>query len=42
LALLWGTGRFIAEPSLHIGVDAPTEKILWVDFNGIHRPTTLP
>jgi hypothetical protein len=36
LQLLWATAGFIAEPSFHIGVDAPTEKVLGVDFNGYH------
>ena len=36
LQLLWATAGLIAEPSFHIGVDAPTEKVLGVDFNGIH------
>lgn len=27
---------FIAEPSFAIGPDAPTEQILWMDFNGWH------
>ena len=36
LQLLWATAGFIAEPSFHVGADAPTEKVLWVDFNGIH------
>lgn len=36
LQLLWATAGFIAEPSFHLGADAPTEKVLGVDFNGIH------
>jgi hypothetical protein len=36
LQLLWATAGFIAEPSFHVGADAPTEKVLGVDFNGIH------
>ncbi len=36
LQLLWATAGFIAEPSFHIGADAPTEKVLGVDFNGYH------
>lgn len=36
LQLLWATAGLIAEPSFQIGADAPTEKVLWVDFNGIH------
>jgi purine-cytosine permease-like protein len=36
LQLLWATAGFIAEPSFHFGADAPTEKVLGVDFNGVH------
>ncbi len=36
LQLLWATAGFLAEPSFHVGADAPTEKVLWVDFNGYH------
>jgi hypothetical protein len=36
LQLLWATAGFIVEPSFHLGADAPTEKVLGVDFNGIH------
>lgn len=36
LQLLWATAGFIAEPSFQIGAGAPTEKVLWVDFNGYH------
>jgi hypothetical protein len=36
LQLLWATAGFIAEPSFHVGADAPTEKVLGVDFNGVH------
>jgi hypothetical protein len=36
IQLLWATAGFIAEPSFHVGADAPTEKVLGVDFNGIH------
>lgn len=36
LQLLWATAGLIAEPSFQIGADAPTTKVLWVDFNGIH------
>lgn len=36
LQLLWATAGLIAEPSFHLGADAPTEKVLGVDFNGIH------
>lgn len=36
LQLLWATAGLIAEPSFQVGSGAPTEKVLWVDFNGIH------
>jgi hypothetical protein len=36
LQLLWATAGLIAEPSFHFGADAPTEKVLGVDFNGVH------
>jgi hypothetical protein len=36
LQLLWALAGFIAEPSFHLGADAPTEKVLGVDFNGYH------
>jgi len=36
LQLLWATAGFIAEPSFHVGANAPTEKVLGVDFNGYH------
>lgn len=34
--LLWALAGFIAEPSFHLGADAPTERVLGVDFNGYH------
>lgn len=36
LQLLWALAGFIAEPSFHLGDDAPTEPVLGVDFNGYH------
>jgi len=36
LQLLWGLAGFIAEPSFHFGAEAPTEKVLGIDFNGVH------
>ncbi len=36
LQLLWATAGLIAEPSFDFGADAPTERVLWVDFNGVH------
>jgi hypothetical protein len=41
LQLLWALAGFIAEPSFQIGADAPTAKVLWVDFNGIHALSGL-
>lgn len=41
LQLLWALAGFIAEPSFRIGADAPTEKVLGVDFNGIHALSGL-
>ena len=36
LQLTWATAGLIAEPSFSFGADAPTESVLWVDFNGVH------
>ncbi len=36
LQMAWATAGLIAEPSFSIGEDAPTERVLGVDFNGIH------
>lgn len=36
IQLLWALAGFIAEPSFGFGEDAPTEKVLGVDFNGNH------
>lgn len=36
LQLLWALAGFIAEPSFHLGADAPTERVLGIDFNGYH------
>jgi hypothetical protein len=32
----WAIAGLIAEPSFHFGDGAPTETVLWVDFNGVH------
>ncbi|HZO06545.1 MAG TPA: DUF4383 domain-containing protein, partial [Solirubrobacterales bacterium] len=32
---------FIAEPSIDFGEDAVTERVLWVDFNGVHALSGL-
>jgi len=34
--ILWATAGLIAEPSIDFGSDAVTEKVLGVDFNGVH------
>ena len=36
LQLLWATAGLIAEPSFHFGDGAPTQRVLGVDFNGVH------
>ncbi len=36
LQLLWALAGLIAEPSIDFGEDAVTEKVLGVDFNGVH------
>lgn len=36
LQLLWATAGLIAEPSFDFGEGAPTERVLGVDFNGVH------
>jgi hypothetical protein len=36
LQLLWALAGLIAEPSFHFGDGAPTERVLGVDFNGVH------
>jgi Domain of unknown function (DUF4383) len=36
LQLLWATAGLIAQPSIDFGEDAVTERVLWVDFNGVH------
>lgn len=34
--LAWAVAGLIAEPSFHFGDGAPTERVLGVDFNGVH------
>lgn len=34
--LAWATAGLIAEPSFDFGDGAPTERVLGVDFNGVH------
>jgi hypothetical protein len=36
LQLAWSLAGLIAEPSFSLGADAPTRRILGVDFNGVH------
>ncbi|MEX2105408.1 MAG: DUF4383 domain-containing protein [Solirubrobacterales bacterium] len=36
IQLAWALAGFIAEPSFALGDDAPTERVLGVDFNGYH------
>lgn len=36
LQLTWSLAGLIVEPSISFGADAPTERVLWVDFNGVH------
>ena len=36
IQLLWALAGFVAEPNFAFGEDAPTEKVLGVDFNGNH------
>jgi hypothetical protein len=36
IQLTWALAGFIAEPSFHLGDDAPTERVLGIDFNGYH------
>jgi hypothetical protein len=37
----WALAGFIAEPSFEVGDGAPTETVLWVDFNGVHALSGL-
>lgn len=36
LQLVWALAGFVAEPNFSLGEDAPTERVLGVDFNGYH------
>jgi Domain of unknown function (DUF4383) len=36
IQLAWALAGFAAEPTFSLGADAPTEKVLGVDFNGYH------
>jgi len=36
IQLLWALAGFIAEPSIDFGESAVTERVLGVDFNGVH------
>jgi len=37
----WALAGFVAEPSFEFGDGAPTETVLWVDFNGVHALSGL-
>jgi Domain of unknown function (DUF4383) len=41
LNLLWSLAGFIAEPSFSLGIDAPTKRVLGVDFNAVHSLSGL-
>ncbi len=41
LNLIWALAGFLAEPSFSLGADAPTQKVLGVDFNGVHALSGL-
>jgi len=34
--IVWAAAGLIAEPSFHFGDGAPTQRVLGVDFNGVH------
>jgi hypothetical protein len=34
--LTWALAGLIAEPSFHFGDGAPTQRVLGIDFNGVH------
>lgn len=36
IQLVWALAGFVAEPNFSLGEDAPTERVLGVDFNGYH------
>jgi hypothetical protein len=36
LQMVWATAGLIAEPSIDFGEGAATERVLGVDFNGVH------
>lgn len=41
LQLVWALAGFVAEPSIDFGEDAVTERVLGVDFNGVHALSGL-
>lgn len=41
LNLIWALAGFVAEPSFSLGADAPTRRVLGVDFNGVHALSGL-
>ena len=36
IQLAWALAGLIAEPTFHFGDGAPTQRVLGVDFNGVH------
>lgn len=41
IQLAWAVAGFVAEPSIDFGEDAVTERVLGVDFNGVHALSGL-
>lgn len=41
IQLAWALAGLIAEPSFHFGDGAPTQRVLGVDFNGVHALSGL-
>jgi hypothetical protein len=41
LQLAWALAGLVAEPSFSLGEDAPTQRVLGVDFNGVHAVSGL-
>jgi cytochrome b len=39
--LAWAVAGLLAEPSFHFGDGAPSERVLGVDFNGVHALSGL-
>jgi hypothetical protein len=36
IQLVWALAGFVAEPNFSLGENAPTERVLGIDFNGYH------